>query len=411
MIDRIIQLVSNELGYVNALELNKINLDNYYEDIIKIINPFIYDRLIKYMEFKYDTDRYNEKRKRLIEKILLNQKDQKILDSLVDINCQNYNNSSLLSYNEKEYLKRKSDSFDEAIERVSNRWSYEYIISYFFQDNYYNFMVNFHQMTNYLVSSKKNIVPIEHIKIYEKFLKIDKMTLPERISLFKEYYKNNDLMEMFYDDMRKTKDDCYQELVNSSLKINSNSPIYNQELSSKYHIPVYYLNGEEFFAFIRCFEIKRDDLSDNSEYLFSKDNRFGYSFSYISNHHIGTIDYYQKNVILLYDNIIPENIAYVHHADMHSGLVNNPITWYISEKENELLTPKNLMYETKNYNEIFIRGNDGFKPKALVCYNEISTADVNFANKYQLSIVLINTTKYRNKMTYEDSYEDYTYIL
>ena len=85
---------------------------------------------------------------------------------------------------------------------------------------------------------------------------------------------------------------------------------------------------------------------------------------------------------------------------------------YLSEKENELVTPSGLIANTKNYNEIYIKaGVEGIRPKALVCYDRISHDDIAFAEKYDLALLVINREKYKRYETYEDDYVLNSYMI
>ena len=352
-------------NYINEL----INNPNYINKITLIDNPFVFDRFIKMCEFKIDTAKLYEERKVFIKTILLN-----------------LNNK--LSFPDK--------------------WINEYIISYYFQDNFYNYMANFFQMVNYMQYTKKILVSSENIKIYNRFKNLNTMVLDEKINLFNEY-QNTNIMELFYDDMTKVKEDSHQELVNSSLKLSRDLGIYKKELSKEFGIDIYYLNGEDFCGFVRCFIISRDDLSSHEDYIFSKKNRLGYSFSYIGDKNIGISDYDGNGVVLFYDDIDYHNIMYVHHSDLHAKKMEIQDD-YLSEKENEIITSSKLIASTKNYNEIFIKGND-IKPTALICYDTITKNDIAFANKYNLSILLINREKYQKYETYDENYTENTYVL
>ena len=174
---------------------------------------------------------------------------------------------------------------------------------------------------------------------------------------------------------------------------------------------MYYLNGEEFYGFVRCLSIPRTYLFNHFDYVNSNKNRLGYSFSYIGDRNIGTTDYEQKSVVLFYDNIDYRNIMYVHHADLHSGKMTIQDD-YLSTKENEILSPNSLIANTKNYNEIYIKSNgNGIRPKALICYDNITDNDIGFARKYNLSLLLINRDKYKRYETFDDDYESYTYVI
>ena len=152
-----------------------------------------------------------------------------------------------------------------------------------------------------------------------------------------------------------------------------------------------------------------NDLNDNQAYINSNLNRVGYSFSYISDKNIGTIDYECKKVSLMYDSINPKNISYVHHSDLHSSRKEEQKT-YMTNKINEIRIPNHLIAYTNGYNEIVINGNN-ILPKALICYDEITTDDILFANKYHLSILLINSKKYRRSDAEYEGFYDNTYCI
>ncbi len=352
----------------NSEKLAQIDFHKYLTKISKIDNPNLYDHIIKYLEYKDDVSIFDEERKKYIEKKMLN------------------------------------------ADNIKDEWYTEYIIQYFFGDNYYNFIINVFNMLSYYRSINGNFISLENLKIYERFNNISKLTLNEKRELFREYYrKSNSIKEMFYDDMRKVKDRCYKRLVDRALKLNKDSNVYNQKLSNKYNVDVYYLNGEEFYAFVRTFSINRNDLSDKANYINSNLNRLGYSFSYISDKNIGTTDFEQKKVVLLYDQINPNNISYVHHADIHSSRKIKQDT-YLSNKVNELSSPDRLAMMANGYNEVYINGNN-IVPTALICYDNITNDDVLFAKKYNLSIVLMNTSKYRRDDGRYEDFFDNSYTL
>lgn len=367
---KIIDIFSNAKSIFNlSLEdrkrLEKINFKNFITDIVKIDNPYIFDLIMKYLEYKEDVSEYFELRKEFIEKKILN----------------------------NSYL---------------DKWLDEYIITYFYEDNYYNFVINLLQMVSFQKSYKKDLVKLDNIELYNKFSNIAMLSKEDKIKLFKEN-KNINLKEMFYDDMRIVKDSAYKEMVDKSLKLDKNNNIYNNDLSSRYHVDVYYLNGEEFYTFIRTFKIRNDDLKGNMDYLNSNLDRFSYSFSYISDKNIGTMDYTRKSITLMYDSINPNNISYVHHSDLHSGKKIKQDS-FITNKINEIKTPEDLINRTSDYNEIVINGNM-IIPKALICYDDITDTDITFAKEHNLVILLINTSKYKTRDAEYEDFFDNTYSL
>ena len=393
--------------YYKAKKLINIlgDKESFVDVMIPISNPFIYDRFTKMYEFEMYTTFYNKARNKVIRRTLLNQTDDNKLDYFKDINSYNYCDYLLTSEEEKSIENTKD--INSQIEIISNRWLTEYIVYYFFQDSYYNFMTNLFQMVSYLGRVNKKLVERSHIDLYNEFRGLNNVSFKEKIEFFKKHM-DKDYTSMFYDDMRKTKDDSYQELVNSSIKLNHDSKIYYKDISQKFGIDVYYLNGEEFYTFIKCFSINRDDLSDNYDHLFTNGDQLGYSFSYISDKNIGTVGYDPKKVTLMYDDIDYNKIMYVHHSDLHTGKLVEQ-NRYLTNKENEITTPNSLIAHTRSYNEIYIV--DKPKPKALVCYDTITSDDIAFAKKYKLSILLMNREKYKHYETYDEDYMDNTYVI
>ena len=361
-------LVSNDYYKIKNDINNLINDSVFLKLITTFDNPFVFDRFIKMIQYKMDTTELYEKRNEYLKKNILN-------------------NSEL-----------------------PNRWLTEYIISYFFQDNFYNFMTNLFQMTRYISITKRNLINNSDLQLYNEFVDLNKMSANEKINLFKKYYQRKDIMEMFYDDVSIIREDSHRELVNNTIKLNKNSKIYQQDLSKRLEVDVYYLDGEQFYGFVRCLSINRKDSMKCTNDVYSKKNQLGYSFSYISDKNIGTIDLDKKSVTLFYDNIDYKNIMYVHHADLHAKKmqVQND---YLSAKENEILSPASLIARTNNYNEIYIKSDTGIKPTALICYDNITESDIAFAQRYELSLLLIDTTKYKSYKSFDEDYDSSSYCI
>ncbi len=385
--DIINNLASDDYYKVKRVIYSLINDAVFIKQIISHPNPLVFDRFIKMVEYKMDTSLLHERRNNFIKKVF---------DGINSDNC---------------YIFFGLDKNNPRSNVIANRYLAEYIINYFFQDNYYNFMTNFYQMISYLSMTDKNIVDKNNINLYDQFVKIKDLSMEEKIDFFKKYVNDSNLMELFYDDMDLVKNDSHKQLVEASLKLNRDSELHELELSKKLGIDVYVLDGQEFYGFVRCFSLHSNNFTNQENYIYSKGNRLGYSFSYISNNNIGTTDYDEKWVTLFYDNIDYHDIMYVHHADLHSKNMINQDD-YLSQKENEIVTPKGLMANTKNYNEVYIKaGSEGIKPTALICYDSISINEVAFATKYDLSILVINRQKYKRYETYDDDYDSYSYVI
>ena len=384
-IDEIFNLLKSDNYYKvkdNVSEL--VTNHEFIKRLIKEKSPFVFDRFIKMCEYKIDTSVLYDERKKYIKK------------TLNKINLDNCHDILGLT------------KFDMIL---VNRYIVEYIITYYFQDNYYNFMTNFYLMVNYLKYNDKKLVHPNNIELYQRFVNLRKLSIEEMIRFFNEYLNEN-IMEMFYDDMEIVRTDSHKELVNHSLKLSKNNKIYQADISKKLDVDVYMLDGEKFYGFVRCFIIPRGEYIFNfHDYVNSKGKRLGYSFSYISDTNIGTSDYDGNSIALFYDNIDFNKIMYVHHSDLHSANMTEQDD-YLSIKENEIMTPNSLIANTRNYNEIYIKSSkDGIKPTALICYDQIFPYDVSFAKKYNLSILVIKRDKYQRFETYEEDYDSNSYVI
>ena len=384
--------------------INNLSGDDYYQvkkDIYKLIsnqdfikyitkvhNPIVFDRFIKMCEYKINTRPIYEERNKYIRKAI-----------------QNLNKENIYDFFELNGIDKSRQ------EVIANRYLIEYIVNYYFGDNYYNFMTNFYQMLHYLDCTKKDLINKENIKLYKEFVDLRHMSFTDKIGFFKLLLDDLNIMEMFYDDINRVREDSHKELVEKSLKLNHNSKIYNKNMSEKLKIDVYILDGEPFFGFVRCVAIPRGNLFNYYDKVNSQGRRLGYSFSYIGDKNIGTIDYDGKGVTLFYDNLDYHNIMYVHHADLHSKRMDIQDD-YLSTKENEIITPERLLSHTKNYNEIFIKSDGrGIRPKALICYDKIDEKDIGFAKKHHVVLLVINRSKYRRFESFDDNYDDYSYVI
>ena len=291
MEQNIIQILSTDDYHVVKKNIDKlINNSSFLQEIVKVHSPLVFDRFIKMCEYKMDTSVLYESRKKFIKKTLFNLNKDNIYD-FFELN---------------NYDKSRQDI-------IANRYLSEYIVYYYFGDNYYNFMTNLYQMLTYVKYNNNDLISKENIALYEEFVELRKMSKTDMISFFK-ILLDNDIMSMFYDDINIVRETSHKALVDESLRLNHNLEIYQSDISKRVCVDVYYLDGEQFYGFVRCFAIKKGDLTDHSDYIFSKRKRLGDSFSYIGDKNIGTTDYDMESVTLFYDKINYKNIMYVHHA-------------------------------------------------------------------------------------------------
>ena len=162
-------------------------------------------------------------------------------------------------------------------------------------------------------------------------------------------------------------------------------------MSKENNIPVYHLNGDKFYAFVRCISLSNSQFEN---LMFCNLEKDFYSFSYIGDRNIGVLGISEDSIIVLYDQINPNYIIHVFHDDIGS-LNFSKIDPYSFMKINEIHTPNSLLYDTSFYNELVIKKEkDGIKPSGIVCFDLIKEKDLTVAHKYNLPIILINSNKY-----------------
>ena len=193
MYQSIINTLASSDYYIIKKDIYKlINDADFIKEIIKVHNPLVFDRFVKMCEFKMDTALLYEERNKFIKKTLLN-----------------LNKDDVLKFFELDSFDRNRD------EKVANRYLIEYIIQYYFGDNYYNFMTNLYQMLGYLRGDNKDLVDSHNISIYKEFVDIKSASFEDKIGIFKLYLDSN-LMEMFYDDMKTVREASHKELVDKT---------------------------------------------------------------------------------------------------------------------------------------------------------------------------------------------------
>lgn len=286
------------------------------------------------------------------------------------------------------------------------------ISEYFFDDYYQNAFLDARQIIKYVGLTNNEKIPQERLDFYENFINLKEQTNEERLEFFNTF-KGLNMIEQFYDDIRILKDESYKSLVDSCTQFTKVSPLYNKELSQRYGCDIYYLDGEEFYGFVRSdVRINKYDISHESgspqlvkcpQPTPEQIARLGSSFTYIGKDDIQTFQNPNEKLTMLYRGIRPETIGHVYHNDSWT----NPNYYHYSDYQNELHTPDSLLQESIKYPEILITDLKGIEPIALVCLDAVTEWDIEFSKKNNLPIVLINSLKYERKYEQEDYFENH----
>ena len=303
--------------------------------------------------------------------------------------------------------KRKYDTLRKNLRIETKVELTNMILDYHFEDLAYDILINLNEVLNYLKNTRM-IISEENRKIYETFYNLDNMSIEEVISFHNEM-KKFDVKSMFYDDYRKIKKDQAEDIRSSILNEEKIKSLYNQEMSDKYGVPIYYLDGEPFYALVKSTNDVRGEKAIKGE-LIIKDGMFETnadlpSFSLTSNNNLSTFNDPRDVLNLIFSDFDPELIVHTYPKDSFTeyDISSDRVT----RKVNKLYSKDEL---TRNnvYNEILFRARNKEKdddlnnrisnPKVLgiYAYDRVEDWIVKVAKKNNLPIILINTKKYND---------------
>lgn len=397
---------SNELKAVFILKNRYINVqrsllaDEGYTDAkqtAKIVDYALYRKICALLEPEMNLADIRKYRIRFLEEVLAN--------------TQLYSNIEI--YPEL-YLFEQDNYYGERYrplepKEIADNLLLDYISDYFFDDYYKNVYLDISQIVKYVYLTDSNLIPQDRLDFYQFLYNLEEYTREEHIAFFQNH-KHIKIMEAFYDDIRALKDVSYKSLVDSCTKFTKDSPLYNAELSEKYGCEIYYLNGEEFYGFVRSdaettkyvtlYTGGEEKIMPLPQPVPEQVKRLGSSFTYIGAESIKTYKPANEQLTMFYEGIDYRNIGHVYHNDSFSS----PKYHYFSDFTNELHTPSSLLKSSTSYPEIFIKDTTGIEPTALICIDNVTEWDIEFSKRNNMPIVVINSLKYKKSKKEEFSF-------
>lgn len=364
-----------------------------------VLDPHLYKKLCRNLEQENDISEIRKYRKHFIKEVLNN--DFFALELMIS---------------PEEYFRDHNYYFDDHSKPIdkytaADIYYLDLIADYFFDDYFNNVFIDIRQIIKYVNLTNSETVSQIRLDFYQSFIDLKDKTPEERREFFNTF-KEVDIQEQFYEDIRKLKDESYKSLVDSCTQFTKSSPLYNKDLSDKYGCEVYYLDGEEFYGFVRSDSriSKYDvDFSSDKPTLVEKPQptkeqiaRLGASFTYIGKDDIQTFQHPNQKLTMLYRGIDYRTIGHVYHNDSWSS----PSYYHYSDYANELHTPASLIQESTKYPEILITDLQGVEPFAIICLDQITEWDVKFSKQNNMPIVLINSLKYERKYQPDDFFEN-----
>ena len=305
---------------------------------------------------------------------------QKISDKVIEKIENIYSESGLDSV--LEYMKKSSEK------SLSN-----YIIDYHFEENYHNIMIDVRELLNFYYKGEI-VIPKERIELYNKISNIDWLLPEEKLELH-SILKNYNMIELFYEDMAMARRIVAESIKEYSLSSQTIKQYKDEELSKKYGVDVYNMDGEPFFGIVKSGTHSKDKLPT------------GHSYSLIGN---GCLAVYSDNNAYLYnsDDMNPEQLVHVFPFDSFTYYHPFEEVTTGTNRVNTLSMPNEILNTSFSYNELLIleKGSNEtdidqsipeLKRIAVYCIDKITEQDVINAKTENIGIILVNSRKYKKE--------------
>jgi len=295
---------------------------------------------------------------------------------------------------------------DEVFDNLKKSLNYitsEVVVDYLFHDSAYNVFLDINELLDF--SNSVNILSENDRKIYSSILSLDDMSVSDKKGLL-ESLKDHDMISKFYDDYKLARDKRVK-LFNDSILNKSNINKYkNLALSDMYGVPVYEMNGNDFYVLVKAIEKRKDSLLSSSDLYAYID---GSSFSIDGSNKLSTFLDTNLYYNLVYDHVPVNQLVHVFEVDSFSKYYrdknNLPYDSNGTDRINRLYTTDKLVGDSSSYDELVVaqpnKKDDEFnsmleqpEPFAIYCYDEISNNDVLSAKNTGLGIILVRTKKY-----------------
>ena len=413
----ILSFVTNKIYFPANITSNK----KFQETILNIEDITTYRFFMDQLEQNnslaaYEIDKIKEK---IYDKEVEKYSDGLFLitKKIVNLYDKKENYSLLLTDNMKKYIIKEminnSKNMHDVFYKYDTLKMRNILIDRYFKDIPLNFLKNLNVMIQYNDSLNNKILDEKRTNIYKKILNFENLNYDERKELYYACAKYENLAELFYDDYRKCRDNTYNNLIDLAINPKKMYNLLSIEKTKKYGVPIYELNGENFYAFVHItgpykynpnfyVEAWKEGLYDSV------------SLSFIGNNNITTFGDPKESIAFGFSKLDYKRIIHLRNSDSFSNY--NSMDYCFSDYIQKMYTPANLIKETRGYNEIVYQEKsrniklDTIVPDYVMCYDEVTDSDINVAKYYNLPIVLINTKKYKFNNKIIDVSESEKYI-
>lgn len=318
----------------------------------------------------------------------------------------NYFNSLLENYEKykgtpfaeslPKYLDRHKESTLQLLENKLDN----ILIDNLFKENIINVRINLNEIVSYnnYLSDEEKLVDDNTLNFYKMIINIKKLGSDQKLDLYNKF-KGKNIPILYYDDLRKCKNDSYKRLKNSLMNLDNYKP--NKKLSDKYGSVVYDMRDEEYIMLTRC--LSGLWVEECTQKVYNE------SFRVISNNSTGV--WMDNYIIYGYSNVDIDKINHVFYNDAGSANLGAKfLDGSYSGVVDNILLPNHLAGEVNISSDVKDNRVISLKPSYIICKDEIDAQSVKNAKKLGLPIVLIKNKKLGNPhIPKYDSDIDYTY--
>lgn len=288
------------------------------------------------------------------------------------------------------------------------------VIDYHFAEIPYNFFLDLRELVHFQEGEGRTLSQ-EEIDVYSKLLRLDDLSYEEAMKLH-AHLKEYDMIEKYYDHFRSAKDKQASLIEEAMLTESSVQKYKNETLSARAGVPIYVLDGDEFYAFVKSSHSSKDMPLDSNYRTYSGD---GGSYSLDGSNKLKTFKDPRDVYNFIYKSIPKSQIIHTYPVDSYSLYKRNLDT--STKRIYELLTPEELVGKSNSYNEILMALPNPGKPQdelqasleapellGIYCYDTITDNDVISAKNMGIGIVLVKTKSYQidtsNRMRLMDTH-------
>ena len=269
------------------------------------------------------------------------------------------------------------------------------VIDYLLEDSSHNVYLNVVELVEFCLKNDK-LFAKEKLDFYKELLSIYKSNEENIIDFFYQY-KDNFKASDFYDDMNIVKNRSYSMIKKSCLEINDIKNLKNQELSNRYGVDIYDLEGEPFRMLISCRRHIPEDTTVSSRNCYTLIGNENMQVIYDDTYIFGFNDYDTKNILHVYEDDAYSNdykslntTSYINRVRTPDEIIKNR---YRSEIQIVNKQIKKDMYES-------------LPPSYVVCFDIVNEKDIAAAKKLNVPIIVIDRKKYK-RVEYDEDLPNY----